>query len=137
MGLQGELYISDTGNNRVRRVGPDGLIQTTLGDGSPASSGTGGPARNLPVDAPRELAVDPYSNLFVTSRNTVRLVAAGDNCIADGSDQVSTVYGAAPRDEFPTSLTRCLSGIAVHPADDSRVYVSDACLGFLIELRRE
>src|ERR1700694_1685279 len=40
----GNLYIADLGNNRVRKVGPDGVITTIAGTGQAGSAGDGGPA---------------------------------------------------------------------------------------------
>ncbi|MBI2876791.1 MAG: PASTA domain-containing protein, partial [Candidatus Tectomicrobia bacterium] len=40
----GSLYIADTTNHRVRRVGPDGIITTVAGTGVLGFSGDGGPA---------------------------------------------------------------------------------------------
>ena len=41
----GNLYVADLGNNRVRRVAPDGTISTFAGTGAKGSRGDGGPAR--------------------------------------------------------------------------------------------
>ena len=41
---QGNLFIADTGNNRVRKVSPDGIITTVVGTGEVGFSGDGGPA---------------------------------------------------------------------------------------------
>ena len=41
---RGNLYIADTGNNRIRRVGTDGVIQTIAGTGTAGHAGDGGPA---------------------------------------------------------------------------------------------
>jgi len=38
----GNLYIADLGNNRVRRVSPDGVISTVVGSGQAGSGGDGG-----------------------------------------------------------------------------------------------
>src|ERR1022692_3561086 len=40
----GNLYIGDTENNRVRKVGPDGVISTIAGTGGQGLGGDGGPA---------------------------------------------------------------------------------------------
>jgi cysteine-rich repeat protein len=130
----GDLFIADTGNNRVRRVAA-GVISTVLGDGVPASSGEGTPARTFPVDAPRGLACDPFGNLFVTSSTTVRLLPASDGHVVDGSGPVQTIYGGPPRDKFPASVTACLTGLAVTSA--TSVQVADACTGLLVQLQRQ
>jgi hypothetical protein len=136
----GDLFIADTGNNRVRRVDDDGIISTVLGDGVAASSGQGRPARIFPVDTPAGLACDAAGNLFVTSRTTVRLLPAAISPIdtvgvVDGSGDVQTIYGAVPRHTYPASVTSCLTGILA--VDDATVYATDSCTGVLVELWRQ
>src|SRR5262249_55142349 len=48
----GDLFVADTGNERVRRIDGSGNITTVLGDGVAASSGEGSPASTFPVNAP-------------------------------------------------------------------------------------
>jgi cysteine-rich repeat protein len=135
----GDLFIADTGNHRVRRVAAgSGVISTVLGDGVAASSGQGAPAWLFPVDSPAGLACDARGNLAVTSRTTVRLlpaaIALGEvDGVVDGSGPVQTIYGAAPRTDFPASVSACLSGVAFTP--DDALWVTDACAGLLVELR--
>ncbi len=130
----GDLFIADTGNHRVRRVAADtGLISTVLGDGVAASSGDGVPAWTFPVDAPAGLACDATGNLYVTSSSTVRLLPADADGVVDGQGAVQTIYGAAPRTTFPALATSCLTGLAV--VDDHTVQTTDACSGLLVELR--
>jgi hypothetical protein len=129
----GNLFIAESGNHRVRRVDALGVITTVLGDGTPASSGDGAPAREFPVDTPLGLAVDPFDNLFVTSRVSVREVSAGADGVVAGDDDVRTIYGAAPRAAFPESVTRCLTGIV---AEDAHVFFADRCAGLLIRADR-
>jgi cysteine-rich repeat protein len=131
----GDIFLADTGNHRVRRIEPSGTITTVLGDGTGVSSGEGAPASTFPVHAPLGLACDPFGNLLVTSTTTVRLVAADDAGIVDGSGLALTVYGAPPRDTFPASVTRCLTGLAV--VDATTIQVTDSCTGILLQLRRE
>jgi cysteine-rich repeat protein len=140
LGIDGDLYVADTGNNRVRRIDNSSTIHTILGDGTPASGGMGSPARLFTVDNPRGLAVDRFGNLFVTSRTSVRVVTAGADGIATGEDAVSTIYGLPPRGQFPESVTQCLTGVALYD-DPTRpagnLLLTDACQGFLLELRRQ
>lgn len=39
LGADGSLYIADNGNYRIRRVGPDGIVTTVVGNGGFGSSG--------------------------------------------------------------------------------------------------
>jgi DNA-binding beta-propeller fold protein YncE len=131
----GELFIADTGNHRIRRIDATGTITTVLGDGTAASSGEGEPAREFPIDSPRGLACDAIGNLYATSTTTVRQLPANDSHVVDGAGPVLTIYGAPPRETFPSSVTRCLTGIAI--VDASTLHVADSCAGLLLELRRE
>jgi sugar lactone lactonase YvrE len=61
----GNLYIADTGNNRVRKVDTNGLIITLAGNGMAAFAGDGGPALNASLNAPTAIAVDNTGNLYI------------------------------------------------------------------------
>jgi cysteine-rich repeat protein len=61
----GTLYVSDTGNHRIRRVSPAGVITTIAGTGAPGSGGDGGPALAAQLDDPHGLALDPDRALYV------------------------------------------------------------------------
>jgi DNA-binding beta-propeller fold protein YncE len=130
----GDLFVADTGNHRVRRIAAGtGVISTVLGDGVPASSGEGAPATTFPINAPRSLACDARGNLFVTSTTTVRLLPSDAGGQVDGSGPVETIYGAS-RVAFPEIVTACLSGLSV--VDAKTVQITDACSGVLIQLER-
>jgi GT2 family glycosyltransferase/sugar lactone lactonase YvrE len=56
----GDVYIADTGHNRIRRVAAgSGVITTVAGDGLPGVLGDGGPATMARLAAPMGLAVVP------------------------------------------------------------------------------
>jgi sugar lactone lactonase YvrE len=64
---QGNLYIADGGNNRVRKVSLDGIITTVAGGGHPADGrGDGGLATQARLRFLIGVCVDPAGNLFVT-----------------------------------------------------------------------
>jgi hypothetical protein len=131
----GDLFIADTGNHRVRRVeAATGILTTVLGVGVVASSGDGSPALSFPVAAPAGIAVDENGNVFVSSTTTVRMLEADDAGSVDGHRGVRTIYGAAPRDIFPACATQCLTGVAV--GDATTVHVVDSCAGMHVELKR-
>ncbi len=132
----GDLFIADNGNHRVRRVAAvTGVMSTVLGDGSASSSGQGRPSSEFPVSSPLGLACDATGNLFVSSATTIRLLPADATGVVDGTGPVQTIFGAPPRTTFPASVTFCLSGVAIVSA--TKIQVTDACNGMLIELERE
>ncbi len=131
----GDVFVADTGNHRVRRVNAAGIITTVLGDGTAASSGEGSPAWTFPVEEPRGLMCDAFGNLYVTSTSTVRMLPATDAGVVDGEGPVQSIYGAPPRADFPASISECLTGLFVTP--DDHVFVTDSCEGLFVELWRE
>ena len=63
---QGNVFISDTRNHRVRRVdATTGIIDTVAGDGTAGLSGDGGPAVQSQVSSPAGLALDADGILYV------------------------------------------------------------------------
>lgn len=73
VGPDGSVYVSDTGNNRVRKVAPDGTITTFAGTGNVAFDGDGGKATDASLASPRSLAVDAQGNLYIADYNNARI----------------------------------------------------------------
>jgi uncharacterized protein (TIGR03437 family) len=74
---QGNLYIVDTGNGRVRKVDTNGVITTVAGNGvGPSQTGDGGPATSALFSTPTDVAVDSQGNLYIadSGARTVRKV---------------------------------------------------------------
>jgi uncharacterized protein (TIGR03437 family) len=93
----GNVYISDTLDNMVRKVAPTGIITAFAGTGSPGFSGDGGAALNAQLHAPGALAVDAAGDVYIadTSNNRVRKVnnAGIITTVAGSSNSLSTGIG--------------------------------------------
>ena len=61
----GNLYVADHLNNRVRKIGLDGIITTVAGSGVPGYAGDGGPAVAAELALPSGVAVDSAGNLYI------------------------------------------------------------------------
>ena len=81
---QGNLYIADSGNYRVRRVDATTQIITTVaGDGTQSYSGDGKAAIDAELFIPQGLALDAAGNLYIADRDnySVRGVDAATGII--------------------------------------------------------
>src|SRR5262249_3872481 len=63
--LDGNIYIADERNHRVRRVSPSGVISTVAGTGQPGVFLDGLPPGSTPIDAPDGLLADPSGALWI------------------------------------------------------------------------
>src|ERR1022692_1650325 len=70
----GNLFIADSQNNRIRKVGTNGIISTVAGNGGYGDFGDGGPATNAELSIPSSVAVDATGNLFIADNNYIRKV---------------------------------------------------------------
>jgi sugar lactone lactonase YvrE len=71
---RGTIYVADSDNNVVRRIGArSGVITTVAGTGVAGSSGDGGPAASALLDHPRGLALDGDDRLYVADSNNHRV----------------------------------------------------------------
>jgi uncharacterized protein (TIGR03437 family) len=93
----GNIFIADTGNNRIRRVAPDGLIHTIAGQDAAGFSGDGGPAASAQINAPGGLLLD----------------GAGDLYFADsGNNRIRRLVPAAAPPTEPVVLPPALSAVS-------------------------
>lgn len=125
-GPDGSLYIADLRNQRIRRIGPDDIVETFAGGDH--LLGDGGPATQAQLFQPRGLALDGQGNLYIAdvSNSVVRRVAA------DGT--ISTIAGSGGTgsygEEGPATEVRLRAPIdvAIHPVT-SELYILDAADG--------
>jgi hypothetical protein len=63
---QGNLYVADSGNRTIRRITPDGLVSTVVGN--PGKRGTvDGQGKVVRLDRPASIAIDSTGTLYVTN----------------------------------------------------------------------
>jgi Bacterial Ig-like domain (group 3)/MBG domain (YGX type)/NHL repeat len=106
----GNIYIADTLNNRIREVS-GGTITTIAGTGVAGFSGDGGAAASAELDQPAAVAVDSKGNIYIadTDNNRIREISGGSiNTVAgDGQQGYSGDGGTATAAALnsPTGLT--------------------------------
>jgi len=123
----GDVFIADTDNNRIRRIDMDLHISTVLGDGSRSSSGAGAPAHDFPVNHPLGVACDAAGNLYISSTNAIRQLPSDEDGFVDGTGPVLTIY--------VSQETTCITGVAV--VSDTTLRFADSCTGQLVDLIRQ
>lgn len=121
----GDLFFSDTANNRVRKVSArTGIISTVVGTGVAGYSRDTLPAASTQLNQPAGLAIDKLGNLYIadSGSNTVRMMNA-----ATGS--VITIAGTGTPgftgDGYLASLATLNNPQGVTVDAKSNVYISD------------
>ena len=69
----GNLYIADTHNQRLRAIDSTGVIQTIAGTGTPGYSGDGNPATAAQLSLPRGIVIDGAGNILFADANNQRI----------------------------------------------------------------
>ncbi len=118
IGPDGSLYYTDdgdarlTGNKRVRRVAPNGIVTTMAGTGVAGYTGDGGPARQAQLRSASGIAVDSGGNIFIADAIGARIRRVDANGIittyaGTGAAGTAGDGGAALQAQlnFPTGMT--------------------------------
>jgi len=129
--INGNLFIADTGNNRIRRVDAlTGVITTAVGTGTAGATGDTGLATAAELNQPFTVAFDSSGNMYIpdSGSNKIREVAAVGGLITTSSvitTAVGTGSGADNCANGPTSGAGLYtpSGVAVDAAGN--LYISD------------
>lgn len=125
---EGNVYIADTMNHRVRMVDSEtGIISTLAGTGQARFSGDGGPADKAALNEPAALAVDDAGRLYIAdqSNHRVRVVDLKTGVIRTVAGTGMATYDGDEKPAVDTSLAGP-SGLALV---GDRVYIADTFNG--------
>lgn len=117
----GDVLVADTGNCRIRRVTPSGMVTTLAGDGVPAVPGDhaqfadGRPALSARFERPSGVAVDHTGTVWVSDGTHVRMYSPLANT-------VSTACSDSGRHQKPLKFTS-ISSIAI---SEGKIFVAAA-----------
>jgi sugar lactone lactonase YvrE len=115
----GNLYIADTGNNRIRKVS-NGVITTVAGNGIAGFSGDNGPATSAQLNGPVGVALDSTGVLYIAGAQRIRMVSNG---------MISTVAGNGTGgfsgDNGPATSAQLYFPDAVAVDTSGNLYIAD------------
>ncbi len=116
---KGNIFISDTGNHRIRKMDANGNVTTFAGSGTVGSDD--GIGTSASFNYPRRIAIDAHDNIFVADRfnNKIRKIDPQANVTTlAGNGVASSVDGPGASATFNYPM-----GVAVDAAGN--VYVAD------------
>jgi hypothetical protein len=135
-GTGSSLYFADSGNDRIREIDGDGIIDTVVGGGScePPDIGDGGDATDACLNYPRDVFLDVFENIYVadTDNDRIRVVNTQGGYIevagvTIGPGEIETVAGGGDGCVEPCEATEqslsSPSGVAVD--DAGNIYIAD------------
>jgi hypothetical protein len=122
---EGNLYIADDDNHRIRKVDKHGIIHTVAGSDKERNSGDGGPATKAALNEPSSIDLDEEGNLFILCHRTsvVRKV--------DKNGTITTLAGTSGmqgvnREKGPATKVWLNEPVGLFFDDDARVlYIGD------------
>lgn len=119
----GTLYISDTGNQRIRRI-RDGVISTVAGNGSEGYGGDGKAGTSAELDVPLGLALDSHGNLYIADSGNDRVRKL------DIGGRLTTAVGNGARgyggDGGSAALAELAAPVAVAVDASNELYIADS-----------
>jgi sugar lactone lactonase YvrE len=121
----GNLFIADTGNNRIRKMDTNGVITTVAGNGYPFYSGNYGTATNAGMN-PYGLCLDGTGNLFIADAQNNCIREVGTNGIITTVAGFGGGLGGYNSDGLPATSAELNypSGVAVDSSNN--LYIADS-----------
>jgi sugar lactone lactonase YvrE len=121
---QGNVYIADGVNSKVRRVSPSGIITTVAGTGTRGFSGDGGPAIDAELNSPIGMTVDASGNLYIADAGNSRVRRVSPSGIITTVAGTGTYGFSGDGGPAADAQLRFPSGVAVDASGN--LYIVDA-----------
>ncbi|CAI2718191.1 NHL domain-containing protein [Nitrospina watsonii] len=120
---EGNLYIADRNNHRIRKVDVEGTITTVAGTGDADFGGDDGPAIEAPLHFPSDVACDPQGNVLISDRSNSRVRKL------DTQGTITTVVGlglAGYGGDFGLAVDALIKyPFGIHLDDSGNLYIAD------------
>ncbi|MBO6661869.1 MAG: cadherin domain-containing protein [Roseivirga sp.] len=117
----GNIYVTDSGNHRIRKIAPNGDVTTVAGTGSSTSSN--GPATSSGVSTPLGIDMDNNGNIYFIDlgSHSIKKLDVANNTISTiagtGSTGAQNGNGASASFNYPTDLAVTGNGSTIYVTD--------------------
>jgi uncharacterized protein (TIGR03437 family) len=126
----GDIYVADSGNNRIREISAKGVITTVSGNGSGGYSGDGGPASGAQLSFPAGVAVDAEGNIYIADEynNRVRKVSANGTIVTVAGNGAldSSGFSGFSGDGGPATSAQLNNPVGVAVDASGSLYIADS-----------
>jgi uncharacterized protein (TIGR03437 family) len=120
MDTAGNIYVADANNSRIRKITPDGIINTIAGKGGANYGGDGGNATDANLSFPRNVAVSSNGTVYIadTGNHAIRVLnptfpAISPNGVTNAASYATRISPGALASIFGTGF-----GTSTFQADD-------------------
>ncbi len=121
----GNIYVADFGNNRIRLIDRStGNVTTVAGNGNGSYTGDGGPAMSATLNSPAGVATDPAGSLYIadSENNAIRKVNGVTGEIATIAGNGTALFGG---DGFSAALAGLYKPYSVYLDSAGNLFLSD------------
>jgi len=120
---QGNIYIAEAANNRIRKIDTKGIVTTVAGNGEHADSGDGGPALQAGIRSMDDIAISPEEELHILGTNThkVRKITQDGKIVTVAGKGYAGFFG----DGGPATKAMLKNPAAISFDSKGNLYIAD------------